>query len=357
MAEQIVVPLDGSRLAEKALPHAVALARATGNGLTLLQVVSIPQPLNPLAWGAPPVSAISTLREQIWQSAREYLDDVTLRLGSPSSEGTAVQVEVLEGDAAEAIITYTEQHPEVEMIVMTTRGRSGLTRWVLGSVAEKVLEASPVPLTLFRPEMVSEDQAEVDASAFGRRSLPTIPTYRTILVPLDVSVLAEEALSQAIVLASATGATLLLVSVMPLPYHIELPISLRVTGDKGAYNAETGSLLPPRQSIIKAFKELYELETQALDDYLGSVARRIETSEQSGIEVHTRILDGDAAKEILRAAEEGGADLIVMSTRGRGGLARLWLGNVAMNVVRESALPVLLVREQVLRQAGQPGQL
>ena len=96
-----------------------------------------------------------------------------------------------------------------------------------GDVAEKVLEASPVPLTLFRPEMVSEDQAEVDASAFGRRSLPTIPTYRTILVPLDVSVLAEEALSQAIVLASATGATLLLVSVMPLPYHIELPISLR----------------------------------------------------------------------------------------------------------------------------------
>ena len=76
-----------------------------------------------------------------------------------------------------------------------------------------------------------------------------------------------------------------------------------------------------------------------------------------GIEVRTRILDGDAATEILRASEEGGADLIVMSTRGHSGQARLWLGSVAMNVVRDSALPVLLVREQVahhLEQREQP---
>lgn len=347
MQRQIVVPLDGSRPAEKALPHAVALARATDSGLTLLQVVSIPQPENPLAWGVRVVSTVSALREEMLESAHEYLRDVTLRLGS---EGMPVHVEVLEGDAAEAIIVYAEQHPEVVMIVMATRGRSGLTRWVLGSVAEKVLQASPVPLALIRPQVGSGSQAEVDASAFGRRGLPSIPTYRTILVPLDVSVLAEEALPQATVLAAATGATLLLVSVMPLPDRIHLPIPPRVTRDEDANNAEAGTLLPPRQSVAKVLKDLYEREKQALTHYLASVARRVEGAGTAGIEVRTRVLEGDAAKEILRASGEGGADLIVMSTHGRGGLSRLWLGSVAMKVVREAALPVLLVPEQVARQ-------
>jgi nucleotide-binding universal stress UspA family protein len=68
----------------------------------------------------------------------------------------------------------------------------------------------------------------------------------------------------------------------------------------------------------------------------------------------TRVLDGDAAKEILRAGAEDGADLIVMSTRGRSGLACLWPGSVAMNVVRETALPVLLVHEQRARHLEPP---
>jgi nucleotide-binding universal stress UspA family protein len=270
-----------------------------------------------------------------------------------------VQVEVLEGDAAEAIVVYAEQHPEVVMIVMATRGRSGLSRWVLGSVAEKVLLGAPISLALIRPQADSASQAEVDASGFGRQSLPGIPTYRTILVPLDVSVLAEEALPQAIVLAAATGATLLLVSVMPLPDPIDLPIPARVTRDEHASSAEAeaGTLLPPRESIAKAFQEVYEREKLALTQYLESVARRVEGAGTPGIEVRTRVLEGDAAKEILRAGSEEGADLIVMSTRGRGGLARMWPGSAAMNVVREAALPVLLVREQVARQLEQLEQL
>jgi nucleotide-binding universal stress UspA family protein len=348
MQKQIVVPLDGSRLAEKALSHAVALARATDSGLTLIQVVSIAQTLNPLPLGVPPVSAVSALRDAMLENAHEYLRDVTLRLGSQSM---AVQVEVLEGDAPEAIIAYAQQNSTVAMIVMATRGRSGLARWVLGSVAEKVLQASPVPLALIRPPVNSENQADIDASAFGRRGLPPIPTYRTILVPLDVSVLAEEALPQAIALAAATGASLLLVSVLPLPDPIDLPLSGWVAGDQDANNTEVGSLLPPRQSVAKAFKELYEQEEQALTRYLSSVASRVtrEGTPAAGIEVRTRVLEGDAAREILRAGLEEGADIIVMTTRGRGGLARLWPGSVAMNIVREAALPVLLVHEQAAR--------
>ncbi|MEO8285304.1 MAG: universal stress protein [Chloroflexota bacterium] len=353
MPRQILVPLDGSRLAEKALPHAVALARATDSGLTLLQVVSTPQAANPLAWGVPVVSITSDLREVMLESAHEYLRSVTLRL---DGEGMELQEEVLEGDAAEAIIMYAEQQSEVGMIVMATRGRSGLTRWVLGSVAEKVLEASPVPLALIRPQVGSENQADVDASGFGRQALPRIPTYGTILVPLDFSVLAEEALVQAMVLAAATGATLLLVSVLPLPDAIELPIPPRLTPDGEEDNAETGSLLPPRQSVAQALQDVHDREEQALNQYLASVAHRVEEAGAARIEVRTQVLLGDAAKEILQSGWKGGADLIVMSTRGRGGLARLWPGSVAMNVAREAAVPVLLVHDKVARQLEEPGE-
>ena len=354
MQKQIVVPLDGSRLAEKAIPHAVAMARATGSELTLLQVVSITQSPNPLAWGVPVVSPASTFRDQMMESAREYLRDVTVRLGS---ESMSVQVEALEGDAAEAIIVYAEQHPDVVMIVMATRGRSGLSRWVLGSVAEKVLQAAPVPLALIRSQVDPGDRAEPDSSAFGRRGLPAIPSYRTIAVPLDFSLLAEEALAQAAALASATGASLLLVSVMPLPYPIDLPVPARAADYEDTNSVEADTLWPPRQSIDKALQEVKEQEKLAMAGYLASVARRIVEAEKAAgyqITVDTRVLEGDPAKEILLASSEGGADLIVMSTRGRGGLARLWAGSVAMNVVREAALPVLLVRERVARQPEQP---
>src|SRR3712207_3296818 len=121
MRRQIMVPLDGSQPAESALPHAVALARATGSELTLLHVVSIPEATNPLAWGVGAVSTASAVREDVLERAHEYLRDVTRRLGSVGSDGVAVHAEVLEGDAAEAIVVYAEQHPEVVMIVMTTR--------------------------------------------------------------------------------------------------------------------------------------------------------------------------------------------------------------------------------------------
>jgi nucleotide-binding universal stress UspA family protein len=335
MQRQIVVPLDGSRLAERALPHAVALARATDSGLTLLQVVSTLQFVNPLAWGTSPVSVASAVREGILESAGEYLRNVSLQLGS---EDKAVQIEVLEGDAAEAIIVFAEQHPEVAVIVMSTRGRSGLTRWVLGSVAEKVLEVSPVPLALIRPQVGSENQTEVDASGIEKRALPPIPSYRTILVPLDGSPLAEEALDYAHTLAAATGAALLLVSV------VSPPDPLYSLHSKRTNPAVIGDSL----NIVHTLRKEY------IAGYLASVARRILDAKTSGIEVRPLVLEGDEAKEIIRAGREGGADLIVMSAHGRGGLSRLWLGHVAMDVVRQADLPVLLVREHVARRLKQP---
>jgi nucleotide-binding universal stress UspA family protein len=346
MQTQIIVPLDGSRLAEQALPHAVALARATGSGLTLLQVVPITPATTPIVWGVPVVSIPPAYHEALVESAHAYLRSIAPRL---ASEGLTPQSEVLEGDAAETIIMHTEQHPEAAMIVMSTRGRSGLGRWVFGSVAEKVLEAAPVPLALIRPLEVPADEAGGEPGAREQPNLsglPAIPIYRTVLVPLDGSAQAEAALEHASALAVATGASLLLVSVLPLTHTLDLPLPPTMAPAGEPNDDEAPLILPREPSIAKAFQELYEREKLALVGYLASVASHIRHSGTGEIAVHTRILEGDDGNEILRAAREGGADLIVMSTRGQGGLVHIWPGSVAMKVVRDAGLPVLLVPAQ-----------
>lgn len=340
MQQQIIVPLDGSRLAEHALPHAVALARATGSGLTLLQVIPVTPATTPLIWGVPGGAIAPDYHDAIAAGAHDYLQRLARLLGSA---GLPPQVEVLEGDAAEAIIRYIEQRPEAAMIVMSTRGRSGVSRWVFGSVAEKVLEAAPVPLALIRPAEVPPDEPGVEMSALVPPGLGAIPRYRTVLVPLDGSARAEAALEQAGALAVATGAGILLVSVMPLPDNVVLPPLPAAASAASPRDAEETLILPPRQSIRKAFQELHEQEKRALAGYLAAVTSHIGLAGKGDITVHTRILEGDAGSEILRASREGDADLIVMSTRGSSTLARLWPGSVAMKVVREAALPVLLV--------------
>ena len=310
MQRQILVPLDGSQLAEKALPHAAAMARATGSGLTLMRVVAPPPGVNPLVWAVPVESTTWTYHKKVLGIAQEYLESIAGRL---EAGGTAAQVRVVEGEAAEQLILHAQQNPETAMIVMATHGRSGLSRWLLGSVAEKILHASPIPLVLIRP---GADDAELEVSL----SAQELPVYRTILVPLDGSLLAEVAIEQAQTLASASGASLLLVSVA---HAFEEPTMAR------------------RAEIARRIEVLNGRERKWLAGYLSDVAHEIE---EDGITVQTRLSEGDPAEEILRAGREGDADLIVMSTHGRSGLERLWLGSVAMKVAHTAELPVLLVQ-------------
>ncbi len=200
MDKCILVPLDGSALAEMALPHAVALARSTGKSLMLLRVVPLPLAYNQAIWGAPVPTGVWEISEEAAKSAQEYLARTAERLGHLNIE---VNTQVLEGDPAAMIIAYTEQHPRVATIAMSTHGRNGLGRWFFGSVAEKVLQAASVPLLLVRS---SESE-----SAPAPRALHEA-RYDTILVPLDGSPLAELALEPAKKIAVATGAKLILTS-------------------------------------------------------------------------------------------------------------------------------------------------
>ncbi|HWQ13325.1 MAG TPA: universal stress protein [Roseiflexaceae bacterium] len=287
MTRRILVPLDGSPLAEAALPHAAALARAAGDELLLLRVVTPAETSQSLFWKA---TIPAELREE-WEEATLERADIYLRDTAARLRGAGLRVTTevsAADDAAEAIVARADQDPHIGLVAMATHGRGGLGRWVLGSVASKVLQAVATPLLLVRAREEAPPAAEV--------------TYRTMLVPLDGSGFAELALAEARLLAAATGAELVLVAVV----------------GEG------------------------EDATQAAA-YLDEVATRLRADH---LAVRTRVLAGSPAERLLEAADEEHADLIVMATHGRGGWRRLWLGSVASKVVEGATAPVLLVRAQ-----------
>ncbi|HEX6292015.1 MAG TPA: universal stress protein [Herpetosiphonaceae bacterium] len=305
---QIIVPLDGSALAEAVLPHAVALARATESGLTLLRVVTPTETMimlpNPTM--IPPVTAQRLFEEEHTQS-QIYLNTVAKRLHSSNLE---IRTAVLVGIAtADAIVTFVRHMPDTALIAMATHGHTGLRHLIMGSVAEHVLHTTPVPLLLVR-----SDEQEV---------LPySVPTYHSIIVPLDGSAFAEQALPQARSIAIAMDTDLILVGVGPTIDDVAL--------------ADGG--IEPAWMLT---------ECQAEDDrvaaYLNDRAAQIR---REGVRVRATFVRGEPADQILRVSDDERAGLIVMTTHGRSGLSRLWLGSVARSVVQDAMVPVLLVRAQ-----------
>jgi nucleotide-binding universal stress UspA family protein len=195
MQTHIVVPLDGSSLAETILPHATGLARGTSARVTLLRVI-------------PPITSLGLMgvelpenwfeKELAW--SQNYLADVARRF--KDEWGIHVDMEVLDGDPATEIVTYAQKKYDVTLIAMATHGLSGGHRWLLGSVAIKVLHAVTTSLLLFHPH--------------GKAHRPADPvSYQSILVPLDGTREAEQSLDEAKSIASYMKATLFLLSVMP----------------------------------------------------------------------------------------------------------------------------------------------
>ena len=157
MYKRVVVPLDGSELAELALPHAVDLARASGAGIHLVRVVDLTsgQPYGAyLAFEAAGYAEAANLEES---ESREYLSSTRRQL---EARGFRVTTETRRGPASHEINQVVR--PD-DVVVMATHGRGGLRRWLLGSVAEEVVRHSPVPVLLVRADHPA--QASVDAGA------------------------------------------------------------------------------------------------------------------------------------------------------------------------------------------------
>jgi nucleotide-binding universal stress UspA family protein len=296
MYRTILVPLDGSSLAERALPWAQRLAAAADGRLILLRVVR----------GPPPSAAGEPLREGVPRhEAEAYLHRLARRLGT-----TPVDPVVLEGDAAQTILGESARRG-IELIVMSTHGRAGIGRWISGSVADAVMRQAGVPVLLV-------------PAACASGGWPTDRAPR-ILVPLDCSPLSEAVLPGAAGLAAPSGAELILLSVTP---HL---VAADLYG--------------------RVYVDYEGPDRAARRRYLEGVARGLRAA---GRAVRTRDGFGPVAAVIGDVAREEGVDLIAIATHGRGGATRLVLGSVALGVVQGATVPVLVVRPAEVRRGEAP---
>jgi nucleotide-binding universal stress UspA family protein len=297
---QILVPLDGSPLADQALSCAMALGRGLASELVLFGAVSIPTDTQELLDKAG-VKA-DALLEELKAEATEHLRGVVEQL---REAGLAASYVVQCGPAAEAIIGYAEQM-EVRQIVMATHGYTGPNRWTHGSVAERVLQSASVPVLLVRVQETEQ--------GLSRQPL----CCQRILVPLDGSARAERVLPSVIPIAQALDSQVILFQV-PIVY---------VSGWM------TGEWLMPTQGVLATAEQ----DAMAYLDY---VATRLK---QQGIRASKATEIGAVAESIIDYAEANHIDLIAMCTHGRTGLRRWTLGSVADRVLRAGRIPILLVR-------------
>lgn len=303
MATRLLVPLDGSALAEQALPCAVTLARRLPAELILFRAVWVPPDVLELMDES--AVELKVILAELEREAHNYLWVLVQQL---RDAGLSARPAVRRGAAAEAILDYAEQS-HIDQIVMATHGYSGIRHWTHGSVAERVLQAVRMPLLLVR---ATEQKGASDWQE------PLV--CQRILVPLDGSPVAEQILPIVARLAQLLSTEVILFQV-PIAY-----VSGWMTGEWH---------LP-----IRGVLDTAEEDAQA---YLSTTAARLEGQ---GLRVATATAMGSVADCIVEYAEANQVDLVAMCTHGRTGLARWTLGSVADRVLRAGRTPILLVRAQ-----------
>jgi nucleotide-binding universal stress UspA family protein len=297
MLARILVPLDGSRPSEKALPYAERLARPASAHLILIRVTE------------PGLDSGQTG----YTDAQAYVDSLAATL---AQRGLAVESATPSGEPANEILEEV-RFRRADLVVMATHGDSGPGRWLYGSVADAVLRGTQVPVFVVPP-----------------RAVPPWPGNRPprILVPLDGSRLGETVLPAVHAWAASLAAEIVLLQVVVWPPY--------VFGD----GAEIITLDP-------------EIDLDAARAYLAEVAGRLGAP---NVMVRCRAETGRPVPAVIaRVAGEEHADLVAMATHGRSGLSRLVLGSVATGTLQLAHVPLLLVRPlapegQILSAAGLP---
>ena len=292
---KIVVPLDGSDIAASVLPFVIDIASRNGAELILATVVQ-----SAGTWGS---TATMDAMEREEELARTYLSE---QLDVVRGSGATARMTFTRGEAAEGILSIAKRE-EADMVAIGTHGRSGVTRWLFGSVASRVLEASSIPVLFLHPETGEDKGAPGDV-------------IQKIIVPLDGSDLAASIVPHVEEFAKSVGASLVFFSaVAPVTTY---------PGYESSQGAAIGNVIDEMQDQAKA------ITSRAAE---GAISRGLEATSATTL--------GSPVDGILQAADDVAADLIAIATHGRGGLGRAVLGSVADGVVRRSAdRPVLVIR-------------
>ncbi|MBL7167031.1 MAG: universal stress protein [Dehalococcoidales bacterium] len=291
MSKSILVPLDGSELAEIALDYVMDIVSDSGLSVVLLHVYS------------PSERDFATMRhgylERVAEKVRLQLQDREESTGVPLTDRVEVQPVLSMGHAAEEILRHAQQH-DAEFIVMATHGLSGIRRWAIGSVADKVVRASSKPVLLVR----------------ARR---THPLSRKIVVPLDGTRECEMVIGPTEGFATALRSEVVFLQVLEPVYQVH-----------GA-----GVHMVRRYTDAR----MRELKEGAMR-YLERVATPLG---EKGIDVACEVIVGSIPEEIIRFAGENQARLVVLLKHRRASISPLDLGHVADRVLRRGSTPVLMV--------------
>lgn len=301
MFRRVLVPLDGSRFAESALPIALGLVESGGGQLHLVQVH---QPETALVGMGD--TAFPSLALEAESRSRERSYVATMAATLSTSCGRAVEFHQVDGTGGPGICEEASRIG-VDLVVMATHRHGTFRRFWFGSVADYVVRHLTVPILLLPPGGASEPRIA--------------PPLCDILVALDFSTDSEAILAPVTALAGVTGAALTLVHVCEGIPEIGL--------------AGTRSPIQPSAETLDACRRA----ARARLDRTAALLR------ERGIRVFTRlVLDAGASSGLLDLLEEDEFDLIAMTTHGRGGMRRLLLGSVADKVIRGTGKPVLVLR-------------
>ncbi len=306
MYKRLLVPLDGSELAEVALPYAEELARHLGSEIILINVRTPTENLDKPERREYLTIMAATTEQNIKKSADlppgEKVKVASAIVGSPG----------LLTHPAEQILDYAEKE-NINLIVMATHGRTGIRRWTLGSTANNVARAFKCPILLIR----------------AAANVPRSVHLNKILVPLDGSMPSEAVLPFIENLASKLKSKVSLLYVVEMLYHY-YPYP-----EPFGYYASAGVVkVPYNEEEMKPWKETGEKYIKSVNDKL--------TAE--GIKTSYEIRVGSAGEEIIKAEEEMHPDMVAMSTHGHSGFGRLDHGSVTDKVLHAGNTPLLLVR-------------
>jgi len=312
MYKRILVPLDGSARAERAIPVAVRIARALGGSTILLRVATAPVDTGKYSSTS---GYVEEAADTDLAGAATYLENIA---GSDALAGIKTEVKTFIGAVAPAILSASQSF-HANIIVMCSHGYTGFKRWTLGSVADKVTRHSPIPVFVLREG----------------GPMPATAEHQTVraLVAVDGSSLSETVFEPAAYLAAALAEATSQQGALHLLRVVDLPAS----GGKFKSDAH----------IDTGLKEQVKHEDEA---YLATLVHRLsEDGDLANLDLAITSsveADPDIAEAIVKKSEQEKFDFIAIATHGRGGVQKWALGSVAGRVLHATSLPLLIMRPQ-----------
>ena len=285
---KVLAPLDGSELAERAIPYAKTIARNKGSEIILFTV------------------SATASDERLGRPMKAYLE---LNAKEMSSQGIKASTAIVCGNVAEEIIEFADKN-KVDIIVISTHGYSGIKRWMLGSVARKVLYGTCAHVLLIKSKTPKGSPVE----------------FRKILLPLDGSPFSETPIPYVEELTRGTEAEVVLIVVSEPPV------------------VPTYGTRPINPTWEKYQNTLWAEMQQQASDYVEKIKANFE---KRGVKVKSQVIPGELGKvteTIIQVAQKENVNLIAMATHGRTGVSRWVYGSVTNRIVEQSLQPVLLIR-------------